>query len=71
VLSGEPGPVRDVVLLNAAAGLVAFDLANDANLVREPFVNRMRGKLVVAAEAVDSGAALAKLDQWVRATNVH
>jgi hypothetical protein len=31
----------------------------------------MRDKLVVAAEAVDSGAALAKLDQWVRATNVH
>lgn len=69
VLSGETGPVRDVVLLNAAAGLVAFDLANDANLVRSPFVERMRAKLVVAAEAIDSGAALAKLEQWIVATN--
>jgi len=69
VLSGETGPVRDVVLLNAAAGLVAFDLANDADLVRTPFVERMRAKLVVAAEAIDSGAALAKLEQWIVATN--
>jgi len=48
---------------------VAFDLANDADLVRTPFVERMRAKLVVAAEAIDSGAALAKLEQWIVATN--
>jgi anthranilate phosphoribosyltransferase len=36
VLSGEPGPVRDVVLLNAAAGLTAFALAQDPELQREP-----------------------------------
>ena len=29
VLAGERGPVRDIVVLNAAAGLVAFELAKD------------------------------------------
>jgi anthranilate phosphoribosyltransferase len=68
VLEGAPGPVRDVVLLNAAAGLVAFDLAQDPAHVLDPFVKRMRQKLAIAADAVDSGAALAKLNEWVAAT---
>jgi len=69
VLAGERGPVRDIVLLNAAAGLVAFALAGDPAQVQVPFVERMRAKLAVAAEAVDSGAAEAKLAEWVAATN--
>jgi len=69
VLAGEPGPVRDVILLNAAAGLVAFELANDPSLLRVPFVERMRRQLAVAAQSVDSGAAAAKLDTWIAATN--
>ncbi|MEP6478429.1 MAG: anthranilate phosphoribosyltransferase [Rhodoglobus sp.] len=69
VLAGEPGPVRDIVLLNAAAGLVAFDLANDPDLLTEPFVDRIGAKFAVAAATVDSGAAAAKLDEWVAATN--
>jgi anthranilate phosphoribosyltransferase len=68
VLAGESGHVRDVVLLNAAAGLVAFDLANDPDSLRQPFVQRMAAKLEVAAHAVDSGAASAKLDAWVAAS---
>jgi len=67
-LGGQTGPVRDIVLLNAAAGLVAFDLANDPGLLQVPILDRFGAKLVVAAETVDSGAALAKLDQWVAAT---
>ena len=67
-LGGQTGPVRDIVLLNAAAGLVAFDLANDPRLLQVPILDRFGAKLVVAAETVDSGAALAKLDQWVAAT---
>jgi len=69
VLAGEAGPQRDVVLLNAAAGLVAFALAQDADQVRVPILDRLADKLVVAANAVDSGAAAAKLDEWVAATN--
>lgn len=69
VLAGEKGPVRDIVLLNTAAGLAAFDLARDPELLSVPIVERLREKLDVAAQSIDSGAASAKLDQWVAATN--
>ena len=65
--SGERGPVRDIVLLNAAAGLVAFELARDAAQALVPIRDRFAEQLVVAANAIDSGAATAKLEEWVRA----
>jgi anthranilate phosphoribosyltransferase len=69
VLAGDTGPVRDIVLLNAAAGLVAFGLAQDPEQQRVPILDRLAAGLTVAAEAVDSGAAERKLAQWVAATN--
>ena len=54
VLSGETGPARDVVLLNAAAALVAADRVTD-----------IASGLALAADAIDSGAAKAKLDALV------
>ncbi|MCU1404952.1 MAG: anthranilate phosphoribosyltransferase [Glaciihabitans sp.] len=69
MLAGETGPVRDVVLLNAAAGLVAFDLAQNPLLIRESFVDRLHSNFERAAAAVDSGAAETKLADWVSATN--
>lgn len=71
VLAGEEGPVRDIVLLNAAAGLVSFRLANDADQLRRPLVERLAEQLVVAADAIDSGAAAVKLDSWAAATQRH
>jgi anthranilate phosphoribosyltransferase len=68
VLAGERGPVRDIVLLNAAAGLVSYGLAADPGQRERPLLARFREQLDVAARAVDSGAAIAKLDQWVAAT---
>ncbi|MCJ1700660.1 anthranilate phosphoribosyltransferase [Rathayibacter festucae] len=68
VLAGEEGPVRDIVLLNAAAGLIAFDLARDPGLIRTAILDRLRSAFDRAAQAVDSGAATAKLDQWVEET---
>lgn len=68
VLQGEAGPVRDIVLLNAAAGLVAFDLASDPEQGRRPIVERLREKMAVAARTIDSGAATATLDAWAEAT---
>jgi anthranilate phosphoribosyltransferase len=65
VLAGVRGPVRDIILLNAAAGLVAFNLANNPELLRQSFVERMKEQLDIAAAVVDSGAAREKLAQWV------
>ncbi|ARC56784.1 Anthranilate phosphoribosyltransferase [Frondihabitans sp. 762G35] len=67
-LAGETGAVRDIVLLNAAAGLVSFRLAADPAQRERPIVARFREQLEVAARTIDSGAATAKLDQWVAAT---
>lgn len=58
VLSGERGPKRDIVLLNAAAALVASSKATDLG----------RG-VVLAEQSIDSGNALRKLEQLVEFTN--
>lgn len=55
VLAGAPGPRRDIVILNAAAGLVAAGRAEN-----------MAGGLATAAEAIDSGAAERALDRLIR-----
>ncbi|KQQ19609.1 anthranilate phosphoribosyltransferase [Rathayibacter sp. Leaf299] len=68
VLAGDGGPVRDIVLLNAAAGLIAFDLARDPSLIQTAILDRFRSAMGRAADAVDSGAATAKLDAWVAET---
>lgn len=68
VFAGERGPVRDIVVLNAAAGLVAFELANDPSQVQRAIIDRFREKMAVAEAAIDSGAAARKLDEWVAAT---
>ena len=54
IFQGEPGPVRDVVLLNSAGVLLAGDL-----------VETMSQGVQWAAQVVDSGAALGKLDALV------
>jgi anthranilate phosphoribosyltransferase len=59
-LAGERGPVRDAVLLNAAAALVAVDGVTDA-----PVDEQLRGALPRAADSVDSGAAATALADWV------
>ncbi|AMB58536.1 anthranilate phosphoribosyltransferase [Microterricola viridarii] len=68
VLQGEQGPVRDIVLLNAAAGLVSFELANDPAQSQVNILERFSTKMAVAAEVIDSGAAAAKLARWVEAS---
>ncbi|HEX3623375.1 MAG TPA: anthranilate phosphoribosyltransferase [Acidimicrobiales bacterium] len=54
VLDGEPGPRRDFILLNAAAGLVAAGVADD-----------LAEGLEAAAASVDSGGAAAVLERLV------
>ena len=60
LLSGEQGPVRDAVLLNAAAALVAHD-KQTSDLERS-----LRANLDRAAAAVDNGSAADVLDRWTR-----
>jgi anthranilate phosphoribosyltransferase len=68
VLAGEQGPVRDIVLLNAAAGLVAYRLAEDPSQMQVSILERFQAQLDVARESIDSGRAAAKLEEWVKAT---
>jgi anthranilate phosphoribosyltransferase len=68
VFAGERGPVRDIVVLNAAAGLVSFELAKDPTQFQRAILDRFRDKMAVAEEAIDSGAAARKLDEWIAAT---
>ncbi|MEU7277639.1 anthranilate phosphoribosyltransferase [Streptomyces sp. NPDC045431] len=63
LLAGETGPVRDAVLLNSAAALVALE-PTDA-----PLTEQIRAGMAKAAESIDSGAARAALDRWVEASH--
>jgi anthranilate phosphoribosyltransferase len=54
VLDREPGPRRDIVLMNAAAALVAGSKAHD-----------LKEGVALAAHSIDSGAARATLDRLV------
>ncbi|MEU2793460.1 anthranilate phosphoribosyltransferase [Streptomyces sp. NPDC007100] len=63
LLGGEPGPVRDAVLLNSAAALVALE-PTDA-----PLTEQIAAGIAKAAESVDSGAARRALERWVAASN--
>lgn len=67
-LNGTAGPIRDIVVLNAAAGMVAFELAQDSSQVLRPINERFAEQMERAAEVIDSGAAIKKLEQWVLAT---
>jgi anthranilate phosphoribosyltransferase len=60
VLDGERGPVRDAVLLNAAAALAAFD----ERAIR--LHDALAAGLERAAAAVDDGRAAALLERWVQ-----
>ncbi|CDK01292.1 Anthranilate phosphoribosyltransferase [Microbacterium sp. C448] len=64
VLAGEEGPVRDIVLLNAAAGLVSYRLSHDSAQVQRPIVERLAEERERAASAIDSGAARDLLARW-------
>jgi anthranilate phosphoribosyltransferase len=68
VLAGAPGAVRDIVLLNSAAGIVAYKLSNDPAERDRTFAERMAEGVAIAAQAINSGAAARQLESWVAAT---
>lgn len=58
ILAGEKGPKRDAVLLNSAAALKIAGKVSD-----------LKAGIALAAETIDSGAAKAQLEQFIRLTN--
>ena len=58
-LAGEGGAVRDAVLLNASAALVALDPSGD------PLAGQLQAAMQRAAEVVDGGKAADALAGWV------
>ncbi len=72
VLEGDKGPVRDAVLLNAAAAVVAADGLTEPvwapdDPATQPLVDRMAGALEEVGRAVDGGQAAEVLRRWVAA----
>ncbi|MFF2505313.1 anthranilate phosphoribosyltransferase [Streptomyces sp. NPDC058067] len=63
LLDGETGPVRDAVLLNSAAALVALTPGEG------PLAGQIRSAMDRAAQSIDSGAAKRALERWVAASN--
>ena len=58
ILSGQKGPPRDIVCVNAAAALSAAGLADD-----------IQDGIARAQESIDSGKASAVLERWVEVSN--
>ncbi len=58
VLWGDKGPRRDVVLMNAAAGLVAGDKATT-----------LKDGMDLAKKSIDSGESLARLEHLIKLSN--
>jgi anthranilate phosphoribosyltransferase len=66
LLAGEQGPVRETVLLNAAAALVADGRLEGT--ASGSLVERLRAATAYAARSVDDGSAAATLERWVAAS---
>lgn len=58
ILQREPGPSRDVILLNAAAVFMAAEK-----------VSNLRDGIEIAKESIDSGRAMKKLEELIQFTN--
>jgi anthranilate phosphoribosyltransferase len=72
-LDGERGPVRDAVLLNAAAGLVAARalVEPDAEAAVGDPTAALAPALEGAAAVVDDGRARAAMERWVEVSRRH
>lgn len=64
VFAGQTGPVRDIVVLNAAAALLAYD----GPTLNEPLLPQLAGAKERVIAAIDDGKALALLNKWVDIT---
>jgi anthranilate phosphoribosyltransferase len=62
------GAVRDIVILNAAGGVVAYRAAKNPQLAGSSLKAQFEAAIETVIDALDSGKASSKLEQWVEAT---
>lgn len=72
LFAGESFPnsseIASVVALNAAGGLVAYELAKDPSLAQKPILERFENALAKTRSALADGRANQKLIHWSAAT---
>ena len=68
VTKGNLAAVREIVILNAAGGVVSYELANDPSRADVDLELRFTDAIEKVSVALDSGRAEGKLGQWVAAT---
>jgi anthranilate phosphoribosyltransferase len=68
--AGNIAAIRDIVILNAAGGVVAYELAKDASRAEVGLDVRFEDAILRVTNALDSGAAQARLTKWIAATQL-
>jgi anthranilate phosphoribosyltransferase len=63
--AGERSQIQDIVALNAAAGISAYELSQMSSMDQFDLKNSLAKNFAIAREAILDGRALAKLNQWV------
>ena len=62
------GAIVDIVRLNAAAGVVSYNLAKNPELINLPLVDRFESAVALVTSALEDGRGEAKLSAWMKAT---
>lgn len=70
VLAGEPGPVTDAVLLNAAAGIAAYGPV-ESGAASGSLMDRMAAALEIARASLMEGKAAATVERWVQFSRIN
>jgi anthranilate phosphoribosyltransferase len=68
--AGKLGAIRDIVILNAAGGVLAYQAAKNPSLVGSELVTRFDSSIQLVSVALDSGNAHSKLEQWVESSKL-
>lgn len=66
--TGNLSWIKDIVLLNAAGGVLSYQLAKDSSLAESALAHQFSSALSLVTETLESGAAERKLSQWVDAS---
>lgn len=62
---GDKQAIQDIVALNAAAGMTAYDLSKIRNIDKFNLIESLKENFAKATTTIANGTALDKLNQWV------